>query len=120
MPALIPASIRSKVKKITSDPPEKEIEKLFVKLAEKKGFQTFKFISSVDGVTDRLFLPGNGITAYIELKRETGSKQKNQKLFKKKMKKAGYLYFCLNSKKKVINFFKGEKWNISSLQAGKE
>ena len=82
---------------------EKEIEKyLNKKIQERKGL-SFKWISTVTGVPDRIVILNNQIHL-VELKTATGVLSERQKLVFKQLEEHGQTVHIIRSKSDVENF----------------
>jgi VRR-NUC domain len=82
---------------------EKEIEKHLVNLVKKSGGLSYKWISTVTGVPDRIvFL--NGTCSLVELKTETGRLSPRQELVFDDIGEQGFPVHILHSKEDVEDF----------------
>jgi hypothetical protein len=85
---------------------EKEIEKHLLNLVVKAGGRSFKWISTVTGVPDRIvFLDQN--VYLVELKTQTGKLSKRQELVFDDLGEQGFPVHVLRSKEDVEDFING-------------
>jgi len=85
---------------------EKETEKYLVNLVKKSGGLSYKWISTVSGVPDRIvFL--SGAIHLVELKTETGRLSPRQELVFNDLGEQGFPVHVLHSKEDVEKFLKG-------------
>ena len=84
---------------------EKEIEKHLVNLVKKSGGLSYKWISSVTGVPDRIVLLA-GQVWFIELKTITGQVSKRQEIVFNDIAKQGFPVLVLHSKDDVEDFIR--------------
>jgi hypothetical protein len=87
---------------------EKEIEKHLVNLLKKCGGLSYKWISSVTGVPDRIVFVNQKVFL-VELKTETGKLSPRQTLVFDDLGEAGFPVHILHSKEDVEDFINGTK-----------
>ena len=85
--------------------PEGTIEKHFIQIAEKHGYQYFKFTSpSKAGVPDRLII-GHGTSMFVELKAPGEEPRLLQREQFRRMRRDGAQIYVLDTKPIVDEFF---------------
>ena len=90
---------------------EKEIEKHLVKLVKQSKGLSYKWISSVSGVPDRIvFLAGQ--VFFVELKTETGRLSPRQEIVFDDLGEQGFPVHILHSKEDVDDFIAGTKREV--------
>jgi hypothetical protein len=82
---------------------EKEIEKHLVNLVKKSGGLSYKWISTVTGVPDRIVLINNQVL-FVELKTATGKLSPRQELVFDDIGEQGFPVHILHSKEDVEDF----------------
>ena len=85
---------------------EKEIEKHLVNLVKKAGGLSYKWISTVSGVPDRIVLLRNQVM-FVELKTATGKLSPRQTLVFDDIGEQGFPVHILHSKEDVEDFING-------------
>lgn len=84
---------------------EKDIERLLVRRVKEMGGKAYKFVSPGNaGVPDRIVILPTGHVIFIELKTDTGSLTKLQKIQIKKLLKLNQQVFILYGKSEVERF----------------
>lgn len=87
---------------------EKQVEKYLVRRVKESGGLTYKWISSVSGVPDRIvFLEGR--VHLVELKTETGVLSPRQTLVFDELGEQGFPVYVLRSYDDIEEFIRGAK-----------
>ena len=89
---------------------EKEIEKHLVNLVKKSKGLSYKWISTVTGVPDRIVFIGQQVFL-VELKTETGKLSPRQELVFDDLGEQGYPVHVLHSKDDVEDFIRSANGN---------
>ena len=87
---------------------EKQVEKYLVKRVVESGGLTFKWISTVSGVPDRIVFLNQKI-CLVELKTEKGVLSPRQKIVFDQLGEAGFPVHVLRSKEDVEDFIEATK-----------
>ena len=84
---------------------EKQVEKYFKQEIEKAGGLTFKWISTVTGVPDRIAFLNNKVHL-VELKAKSGRLSPRQLIIFRALEKQGFLVTVLYSEEEIDAFIK--------------
>jgi hypothetical protein len=90
---------------------EKEIEKHLVKLVKKSKGLSYKWISTVTGVPDRIVFLQNQVYL-VELKTETGRLSPRQEIVFDDLGEQGFPVHVLHSKEDVEDFINEAMYNM--------
>jgi hypothetical protein len=84
---------------------EKQVEKYLVKRVKEAGGLTYKWISTVSGVPDRIVLLNNRVY-FVELKTETGVLSPRQILVFDEIGEAGFPVYILRNQEDIAGFIR--------------